>query len=128
MNMIQYDMSRHSKAAKKSKQQPNTPKQLSIVVAGIGGVGKSCSVVQFVQSVFVDAYDPTIEDSYRRMMHVRESRLPLAFRSPSMTTDGSEQVLFEVLDTVAHSSFNHDQLDYWTSQSNAFILMFDITR
>ena len=33
----------------------------TVVVMGAGGVGKSAMTVQFVQNVFVDEYDPTIE-------------------------------------------------------------------
>jgi len=35
---------------------------LKIVVLGSGGVGKSALTVQFVQGIFVEQYDPTIED------------------------------------------------------------------
>jgi hypothetical protein len=35
-----------------------------------GGVGKSAFVVQFVQNHFIDEYDPTIEDSYRKQVVV----------------------------------------------------------
>jgi Ras-related protein Rap-1A/Ras-related protein Rap-1B len=37
---------------------------------GSGGVGKSAITVQFVQGIFVEKYDPTIEDSYRKLVEV----------------------------------------------------------
>jgi len=41
-----------------------------IVVLGSGGVGKSALTVQFIEGVFVDKYDPTIEDSYRHEVEI----------------------------------------------------------
>jgi len=41
-----------------------------IVVIGAGGVGKSALTVRFVQGKFVERYDPTIEDSYRKQVEV----------------------------------------------------------
>ena len=40
--------------------------EIKIVVLGSGGVGKSALCVQYVQGVFCEKYDPTIEDSYRK--------------------------------------------------------------
>lgn len=40
------------------------------MVLGAGGVGKSCLTVQFVQGVYIDSYDPTIEDSYTKEIEV----------------------------------------------------------
>ena len=57
--------------------------EYKIVVLGSGGVGKSALTVQFVQGVFVEKYDPTIEDSYRKNIEV----------------DGI-QCLLEILDTA----------------------------
>jgi GTPase SAR1 family protein len=39
-------------------------------VLGAGGVGKSCLTAQFVQNVWIESYDPTIEDSYRKQIEV----------------------------------------------------------
>ena len=41
-------------------------RQYKLVVVGGGGVGKSALTIQFIQSHFVQDYDPTIEDSYRK--------------------------------------------------------------
>eukprot|EP00002_Diphylleia_rotans_P034096 TRINITY_DN729_c0_g1_i8.p1 TRINITY_DN729_c0_g1~~TRINITY_DN729_c0_g1_i8.p1 ORF type:complete len:528 (+),score=122.99 TRINITY_DN729_c0_g1_i8:59-1642(+) len=48
------------------REIPRTGKEYKLVVLGSGGVGKSALVVQFIQNHFVDEYDPTIEDSYRK--------------------------------------------------------------
>ena len=57
--------------------------EYKIVVLGSGGVGKSALTIQFVQGFFVDKYDPTIEDSYRKQVVV----------------DG-KQCILEILDTA----------------------------
>ncbi|KAM3178701.1 Ras-related protein Rap-1b [Hymenolepis weldensis] len=58
-------------------------REYKLVVLGSGGVGKSALTVQFVQSIFVEKYDPTIEDSYRKQIEV----------------DG-QQCMLEILDTA----------------------------
>merc|ERR1712242_369823 len=67
--------------------QPLAPtfamREYKIVVLGSGGVGKSALTVQFVQGIFVEKYDPTIEDSYRKQVEV----------------DG-QQCMLEILDTA----------------------------
>lgn len=44
--------------------------EYKITVLGAGGVGKSALVVQFVHTKFLEKYDPTIEDSYRKTIDV----------------------------------------------------------
>lgn len=43
---------------------------IKIVVGGPGGVGKSALTIRFVTDNFLDEYDPTIEDSYRKQVVV----------------------------------------------------------
>ncbi|VDN43126.1 unnamed protein product [Gongylonema pulchrum] len=66
-----------------------TMREYKIVVLGSGGVGKSALTVQFVQGIFVEKYDPTIEDSYRKQVEV----------------DG-QQCMLEILDTAGTVSFS----------------------
>lgn len=46
-------------------------KEYKLVIQGAGGVGKSSICIQFVSGHFVDNYDPTIEDSYRKQVVVK---------------------------------------------------------
>lgn len=39
-----------------------------IVVLGDGGVGKTALTIQLCLNHFVETYDPTIEDSYRKQV------------------------------------------------------------
>lgn len=43
--------------------------EYKLVVVGDGGVGKSALTIQFIQNHFVEEYDPTIEDSYRKQVY-----------------------------------------------------------
>ena len=46
----------------------------TLVVVGAGGVGKSTLTIQFIQQHFCNDYDPTIEDSYNKMIIDTSSR------------------------------------------------------
>ena len=59
-------------------------KVYKIVILGGGGVGKSCLTFRLVHDQFVEKYDPTIEDSYRK---------------DNFDVDG-EQMSIEILDTA----------------------------
>ncbi|KAJ1663906.1 RAS1 protein [Coemansia sp. RSA 2399] len=63
-------------------------REYKLVVVGGGGVGKSALTIQFIQSHFVDEYDPTIEDSYRKQCAI----------------DG-ETAMLDVLDTAGQEEY-----------------------
>ncbi|XP_013399852.1 circularly permutated Ras protein 1-like [Lingula anatina] len=44
--------------------------EYKVVVLGSGGVGKSSLTVRYTTDMFVESYDPTIEDSYRKMVNI----------------------------------------------------------
>ena len=71
-------------------------REYKIVVLGSGGVGKSALTVQFVQGIFVEKYDPTIEDSYRKQVEV----------------DG-QQCMLEILDTAGTVSLFYICFYFW---------------
>eukprot|EP01091_Cochliopodium_minus_P013569 TRINITY_DN43_c0_g1_i12.p1 TRINITY_DN43_c0_g1~~TRINITY_DN43_c0_g1_i12.p1 ORF type:complete len:187 (+),score=60.67 TRINITY_DN43_c0_g1_i12:58-618(+) len=82
--------------------------EYKIVVLGSGGVGKSALTVQFVQGVFVEKYDPTIEDSYRKNIEV----------------DGI-QCLLEILDTAGTEQFTAMR-DLYMKDGQGFVLVYSI--
>jgi len=84
-------------------------REYHIVVLGSGGVGKSCLTAQFVQGIWIERYDPTIEDSYRKQCDV----------------DG-RQVILEILDTAGTEQFTAMRELYMKS-GEGFLLVFSIT-
>ncbi|THW72614.1 ras-related protein RSR1 [Aureobasidium pullulans] len=82
-------------------------REYHIVVLGSGGVGKSCLTAQFVQGVWIERYDPTIEDSYRKQIDV----------------DG-RQVILEILDTAGTEQFSKE---LYMKSGQGFLLVFSIT-
>lgn len=63
-------------------------KEYKLVVVGGGGVGKLALTIQLIQLHFVDEYDPTIEDLYRKQCTIDD-----------------DQVLLDVLDTAGQEEY-----------------------
>lgn len=76
---------------------------------GAGGVGKSSVTVQFVQGVYVESYDPTIEDSYRKQIEV----------------DGRACDL-EILDTAGVAQFTAMR-ELYIKSGKGFLLVYSVT-
>lgn len=58
--------------------------EYKLVVVGAGGVGKSALTIQLIQNHFVDEYDPTIEDSYRKQVVIGAYPRPAALSGVSL--------------------------------------------
>lgn len=84
-------------------------REYKVVVLGSGGVGKSALTVQFVSGTFIEKYDPTIEDFYRKEIEV----------------DGSPQVL-EILDTAGTEQFA-SMRDLYIKNGQGFIIVYSVT-
>ncbi|KAF9364542.1 Ras GTPase [Mortierella sp. NVP85] len=92
-----------------AKQPNQLMREYKLVVVGGGGVGKSALTIQFIQSHFVDEYDPTIEDCYRKQCVVDD-----------------EVALLDVLDTAGQEEYSAMREQYMRS-GEGFLLVYSIT-
>ncbi|GCC32594.1 hypothetical protein chiPu_0011057 [Chiloscyllium punctatum] len=90
-------------------QERHRMREYKLVVLGSGGVGKSALTVQFVQGIFVEKYDPTIEDSYRKQVEV-----------------DCQQCMLEILDTAGTEQFTAMR-DLYMKNGQGFALVYSIT-
>ncbi|KAI0980410.1 hypothetical protein GJ496_002337 [Pomphorhynchus laevis] len=86
----------------------NTP-TYKLVVVGDGGVGKSALTIQFFQKMFVEDYDPTIEDSYIQHVEVDD-----------------KLCLLDVLDTAGQEEFGAMREQY-IRKGDGFLVVFSVT-
>jgi len=84
-------------------------RQYKLVVVGGGGVGKSALTIQFIQSHFVQDYDPTIEDSYRKQCVIDDRVAQL-----------------DILDTAGQEEFSAMREQYMRT-GEGFLLVFSVT-
>jgi len=80
-----------------------------LVVVGAGGVGKSCLTIQYIANRFVDDYDPTLEDSYRKQ-----------------ATIGDRECVLDIIDTAGQDDFMAIRESYYT-EGDGFMCVFDVT-
>lgn len=79
-----------------------------VIVLGSGGVGKSALTIQLVQGRFSAAYDPTIEDSYKKSIVVDNKELSL-----------------DILDTAGQDDFAAIR-DTYMRVGQGFIIVFAV--
>lgn len=80
-----------------------------LVVLGDGGVGKTALTIQLCLQHFVETYDPTIEDSYRKQVVI--DNLPC---------------MLEVLDTAGQEEYTALR-DQWIRDGEGFVLVYSIS-
>ncbi|MES1914713.1 MAG: hypothetical protein MHM6MM_006759 [Cercozoa sp. M6MM] len=82
--------------------------EYKIVVLGGGGVGKSALTIRLVTDNFLEEYDPTIEDSYRKQVIIDD-----------------DTALLDILDTAGQEEFSSMQ-DQWMREGKGFLLVYSI--
>ncbi|ORY68738.1 ras family-domain-containing protein [Pseudomassariella vexata] len=80
-----------------------------LVVLGDGGVGKTALTIQLCLQHFVETYDPTIEDSYRKQVVI-----------------DSQACMLEVLDTAGQEEYTALR-DQWIRDGEGFVLVYSIS-
>ncbi|TYZ60706.1 hypothetical protein PybrP1_004723 [[Pythium] brassicae (nom. inval.)] len=74
-----------------------------------GGVGKSALTIRLVTDNFLEDYDPTIEDSYRKQ-----------------TVIDNHSALLDILDTAGQEEYTSMQ-DQWMREGKGFLLVYSVT-
>ncbi|CAH2048924.1 unnamed protein product, partial [Iphiclides podalirius] len=92
--------------SKKPAAQPTLHK---VIMVGSGGVGKSALTLQFMYDEFVEDYEPTKADSYRK----------------KVVLDG-EEVQIDILDTAGQEDYAAIRDNYFRS-GEGFLCVFSIT-
>jgi len=83
-------------------------REYKIVVLGGGGVGKSALTIRLVTDNFLEEYDPTIEDSYRKQVII-----------------DNQTALLDILDTAGQEEFS-SMKDQWMREGQGFLLVYNI--
>lgn len=82
---------------------------VKVVMVGNGGVGKSSLTLQFMYNDFVDEYEPTKADSYRKDINI----------------DG-EEVNLDIMDTAGQEEYANVRDNYLRS-GDGFLCVFSLT-
>lgn len=92
-----------------SKKPTTQPALHKVIMVGSGGVGKSALTLQFMYDEFVEDYEPTKADSYRK----------------KILLDG-EDVQIDILDTAGQEDYAAIRDNYFRS-GEGFLCIFSIT-
>ncbi|KAJ3439316.1 ras-like protein rasd [Anaeramoeba flamelloides] len=82
--------------------------EYKLAIYGSGGVGKSALTIQLVQNQFIEIYDPTIEDSYRKQLVIE-----------------GETCILDILDTAGSEEFSMMK-DTYLLEGEGFLIVYSI--
>jgi len=82
-----------------------------VIVVGSGGVGKSALTMQFMYSEFVEDYEPTKADSYRKKM---------------VLPGDTEESAIDILDTAGQEDYAAIRDNYFRT-GEGFVIVFSLT-
>ncbi|KAK5575582.1 hypothetical protein RB653_006715 [Dictyostelium firmibasis] len=82
---------------------------IRLCVLGDGGVGKTSVTIQFVSNNFLNCYDPTIEDLYRKQYVIDD-----------------QVYMLDILDTAGQDELTPIR-NHWIRSCESFILVYSIT-
>merc|ERR1712168_1746152 len=92
-----------------TKKNSSAPALHKVIMVGSGGVGKSALTLQFMYDEFVEDYEPTKADSYRK----------------KVVLDGAEEQI-DILDTAGQEDYVAIRDNYFRS-GEGFLCVFSIT-
>lgn len=100
---------------KSSQKMPNnnnnggsSMEEFKLAVVGGGGVGKSALTVQYIQNIYIEEYDPTIEDSYRKHAKVDD-----------------KACFLEILDTAGQEEYKALR-DSYMRTADGFLMVYSV--
>merc|ERR1711871_1321726 len=82
--------------------------EYKLVIVGGGGVGKSACTIQLIQNNFIEEYDPTIEDSYRKQVTIDD-----------------ETCILDILDTAGQEEYSAMR-DQYMRTGQGFLIVYAI--
>lgn len=83
---------------------------IQLVMLGNAGVGKTALCMRYMTNTWIDAYDPTVEDSYRK----------------DIVVDDNTTVTLDLLDTAGQAEF-HALQDGWIRDGDGYCIVCDVT-
>jgi GTPase KRas protein len=106
---VQFQIQTQSQTQANINRRRSRGNTLPVIVFGAGGVGKSSIILRFMSGTFVDEYDPTIEDRYKKTLVVDD-----------------KPVVLDIVDTAGQDSYK-PLLESYMTMGEGFLLVYDIT-